>query len=255
MSRSARQGENDAAGKAADGLRSALRGAPPEWLHPPDLEVARAAQRIMAERVVTEDAHGPIARLGGADVSSERFDPERRVHAALVTLDAATLKPLAEAGETQVAAFPYVPGFLAFREVPALVAAWLRLDPKPDLLLVDGHGIAHPRGLGIASHIGVLLDLPTIGVAKSVLVGEMAGPLGPEPGDRVPLVWRGRVIAMALRTRARANPLYISVGHRVALESAVAWVLRANGRGYRLPEPTRLAHLAANRQRTGVALL
>jgi deoxyribonuclease V len=253
MHRSARQDENMAEDGAADLGLAALRGVPPDWLDPPDLDAARAAQRAMAERVIAQDAHGPVARLGGADTSAERFDPEQRVHAALVTLDARTLRPLAESGATRVAAFPYIPGFLGFREVPALLAAWARLDPKPDLVMVDGHGIAHPRGLGIASHLGVLLDLPTIGVAKSVLVGEPAGMLGAEPGARVPLVWHGRAIAMALRTRARANPLYVSVGHRVGLESAVEWVLRTAGRGYRLPEPTRLAHLAANRQRLGAA--
>lgn len=219
---------------------------PPDWLHPPTLEAAREAQRDMARRVVATDAHGEIARLGGADISAERFDPERRVYAALVTLAADdTLAPLARAGAVARARFPYVPGFLGFREVPALFEAWARLDPKPDLVMVDGHGLAHPRGLGIASHLGLLLDVPTIGVAKSVLVGRPEGELGPAPGSRVSLVWRGATVAVALRTRRGATPLYISVGHRVSLEAAVAWVERA-GRGYRLPEPTRLAHLAAN---------
>ncbi|MBW8268553.1 deoxyribonuclease V [Caldovatus aquaticus] len=246
---------HQARGPAADDsatIRAALRGVPPEWIHPPDLDAARAAQRAMAERVIAEDAHGPVARLGGADTSAERFDPEGRVHAALVTLDAATLAPLAEAGATGIAAFPYIPGFLGFREVPTLLAAWARLDPRPDLVMVDGHGVAHPRGLGIASHFGVLLDVPTIGVAKSVLVGAPEEEVGPAPGARANLVWRGRVIGVALRTRARARPVYVSVGHRVSLEGAVAWVLRAcAGRGYRLPEPTRLAHRAANRVRRG----
>jgi len=218
---------------------------PPDWLHPPDLDAARAAQCAMAWRVIAEDAHGPVARPGGVDISAARFDPERRIHAAVVTLDAATLAPLAQAGVTARAAFPYVPGFLGFREVPALIEAWARLDPKPDLVMVDGHGVAHPRGLGIASHLGVLLDLPTIGVAKSILVGRPAGELGAAPGSRVPLVWRGATIGAVLRTRRNARPLYISVGHRISLESAVAWVLRA-ARGYRLPETTRHAHLAAN---------
>jgi deoxyribonuclease V len=231
---------------------------PPDWLHPPDLDAARAAQRAWAAQVVAEDAHDrPITRLGGADISSERFDPERRVFAALVTLDARTLAPLAEAGEAGRTAFPYIPGYLGFREVPALVAAWARLDPKPDLVMVDGHGIAHPRGLGIACHLGLVLGVPTIGVAKSVLVGKPEGELGPERGARTPLMWRGRVLGAVLRTRPRANPVYVSVGHRVSLESAVAWVLRAGEAGgkraYRLPEPTRHAHLAANRLRRAEA--
>ncbi len=225
---------------------------PTDWLRPPDLDAARAAQHAMAERVIADDALGPVARLGGVDVSNLRFDPERRIHAGIVVLDATTLALQAEAGASGTAALPYIPGYLAFREVPMLLAAWERLDPKPDLVLVDGHGVAHPRGLGIASHFGVTLDVPTIGVAKSILVGAPAGPLGAEAGARTPLVWHGRVLGMVLRTRARANPLYISPGHRVSLETAVDWVLRA-GRGYRLPEPTRLAHLAANRQRRGEA--
>jgi deoxyribonuclease V len=223
---------------------------PPDWLHPPDLDAARAAQQAMAARVVAEDALGPVRRLGGVDISTERFDPERRVHAAIVTLDAATLAPQAEAGASDTAAFPYIPGFLGFREVPVLLAAWSRLDAKPDLVLVDGHGVAHPRGLGIASHLGVVLDLPTIGVAKSVLIGRPEGELGEALGARMPLVWRGCVLGVALRTRPRANPLYVSVGHRVSLATAVEWVLRT-GRGYRLPEPTRLAHAAANVVRRG----
>jgi deoxyribonuclease V len=110
---------------------------------------------------------------------------------------------------------------------------------------VDGHGIAHPRGLGIAAHLGVVLDVPSIGVAKSPLVGRPEVPLGEEVGESAPLVWRGRVLGTLLRTRRRANPLYISVGHRVTLASAVGWVQRC-ATGYRLPEPTRQAHLAAN---------
>lgn len=216
-----------------------------EWLHPPDLAAARRAQEAMAERVIRADAFGPVRVVGGADVSSERFDPTRRVTAAVVALDAATLAPLAEAGATGLAAFPYVPGFLGFREAPVLVEALARLAPQPDLLMVDGHGIAHPRGLGIASHLGVLLDLPTIGVAKSVLAGRVEGELGPEPGDRAPLVARGEVIGMALRSRRRANPLYVSTGHRVSLETALAWVVRAL-RGRRLPATTQAAHDAAN---------
>ena len=111
--------------------------------------------------------------------------------------------------------------------------------------MVDGHGICHPRGLGIASHLGVLCDLPTIGVGKTILVGEPLEALGPKAGDRVPLIYEGRVVAMLLRTKARVHPVIVSVGHRISLETAVEVVLNSL-QGYRLPEPTRQAHLAAN---------
>lgn len=218
---------------------------PAEWLDPPDPAAARRAQGALAERVVREDALGEVRLLGGVDVSNNRFDPERRVFAAVVALSLPGLAMVETAGATGRAAMPYIPGLLGFREVPTLLAAWAKLGAKPDLLLVDGHGIAHPRGLGIAAHLGVVLDVPAIGVAKSVLVGVADPPLPEEAGAETPLVWRGERIGTALRTRRRANPLYVSVGHRVSLETAVAWVRRATGE-YRLPEPTRQAHLAAN---------
>jgi deoxyribonuclease V len=140
--------------------------------------------------------------------------------------------------------FPYIPGFLSFRETPAILEAFSRLTRKPDLLMVDGHGLAHPRSFGIASHLGVLLDVPAIGVAKSVLVGVVEEP-ETERGSVAPLTLRGRRIATVLRTRTGIAPVYVSIGHRVGLRSAVRWALRT-GTGYRIPEPTRRAHLAVN---------
>jgi deoxyribonuclease V len=219
---------------------------PRHWLHPSDVAEARAAQAEMAARLVTEDAlPARIARIGGADVSNTRFDPARRVFAALVTLDAAG-EEVARGTEARVADFPYVPGYLGFREVPALLACWGRLSPKPDLLLVDGQGVAHPRGLGLACHLGLVLDIPTIGVAKSLLVGE--GEPGPEPGDTAPILWKGRAIGTALRTRRGAGPLYISPGHRVSLATALR-IVREGCDGRRLPPPTRAAHAVANAAR------
>ena len=221
---------------------------PPALPLPATAAEARRLQPELAARVITEDALGPVRVLGGADASSQRFDPTRAVHAAMVAIDPATLAPLAEAGAVHRGGLPYIPGLLGFREVPALAEAFDRLAPKPDLILVDGHGQAHPKGLGVASHLGVVLDVPTIGVAKSVLVGALAAPLGEAPGATAPLLWKGATIGMALRTRRGANPLYVSVGHRVSLATALRWVL-ATGRGRRLPEPTRLAHEAASRVR------
>ncbi|MES2712496.1 MAG: endonuclease V [Pseudomonadota bacterium] len=214
---------------------------PHHWHEPADLAEAKRAQGDMAGRVETTDRLGAITLLGGADVSASRFDPTRRVWAALVTLDAGTLAPREVVTEARRARFPYVPGYLSFRESPALVAAWARLNRKPDLLFVDGQGIAHPRRMGIASHLGVLLDVPTIGVAKSRLVGEIEG-------DRVML--RGEAVAALVTLRPRANPIHVSPGHRISLETAVDWVRRV-ATGHRLPAPTRAAHLAAGALRRG----
>jgi len=141
--------------------------------------------------------------------------------------------------------FPYVPGLLSFRELPALLAAFSRLHVRPDAILCDGQGVAHPRRFGLACHLGVLLDLPTIGCAKSRLIGEHEEP-GSKRGDRAPLRDGSEVIGTVLRTRDRVRPLYISAGHRVTRRDAEALVLRC-GAGYRLPEPTRQADAAVGR--------
>lgn len=222
---------------------------PPHWLHPENLAQARAAQAEMAAHLITtDDLPPPPWRLGGADASNTRFDPARRVHAAIVTLDPAG-GVLATATESRIAHFPYIPGYLGFREVPALVACWARLDPKPDVILVDGQGLAHPRGLGLACHLGLVLGVPSIGVAKSLLVGE--GEPGPDPGDSAPVRWKGEVIGVALRTRRGARPLYLSAGHRVSLATAVAILRAACDDRRRLPAALRAAHEAANAARRG----
>lgn len=210
-------------------------------------ETAAEARRMipgLAERVVTQDRLGEVRLIGGADASSTRFDPDRAVFAALVSLRWPELGVLGTAGAVRRGGLPYIPGLLGFREIPALEEAWQRLDPRPDLVLVDGHGIAHPKGLGIASLLGVVLNVPTVGVAKSILVGRVEGDLPDVPGARAPLVWHGRQMGVALRSRRGANPLYISPGHRISLETALIWVERCL-RGRRLPEPTRAAHEAA----------
>lgn len=221
-----------------------------DLLRPPTLRAATAVQKQIAEMVDPRDSAGTPDRVAGLDVSANIRAADAVIHAAAVVLDWPTLAPVATAGASQAAPFPYVPGYLGFREAPALAAAIdaLPAGARPDLLFVDGQGWAHPRRCGIACQIGVALDLPAIGIAKSILVGEIAGDLGPSPGDAARLVWKGETVAVALRTRLRSNPLFVSVGHRVSLEGAVAHV-RAAIRGYRLPEPTRLAHLAANERR------
>lgn len=221
---------------------------PAAWLAPPDFATARTAQLALAARVVETDALGPVRLIAGVDISSTRFDPRKLVHAGIVVLRWPELDVVATASATLVATMPYVPGYLGFREVPALRAAWAKLAVTPDLTMVDGHGIAHPRRFGVATHLGVVLDVPTIGVAKSPLVGAPAAALGEAPGLSQPLVWKGAVLGAVLRTRRGAKPLYVSPGHRVSVATALDWVQRC-GQGYRLPEPTRLAHAAANTAR------
>lgn len=217
----------------------------PEWLSPPSLKAATGVQRLLAARVERADRLGEVRLVAGVDTSSMFRRQNAPVHAAVVVTDAAT-DEIVDLGEwSEAPPFPYVPGYLGFRECPALVRAFERLRRPPDLILVDGQGISHPRRLGIASHFGAMLDLPTIGIAKSILVGEPQGTLGPHPGDRIALVHQQETVAAALRTRARAAPVYVSTGHRVSLPTALDWALRLSG-GYRLPRPIRLAHAAAN---------
>jgi deoxyribonuclease V len=219
---------------------------PANWLHPSSLEEAQHVQRELAKRVILTNDFSFSHWVGGMDVSNNLYEP--KVYASAVVLNKESLQLEEEAAVAQAQLFPYIPGFLGFRESPALVAAFKKLSQPPEIILVDGHGISHPRRLGIASHLGVILDIPTIGVAKSILVGQPAGPLGNAQGDTVPLVWKGEQIGVFLRTKVRCNPLIISTGHRISLPSAVEIVMQCLTR-YRLPEPTRQAHLAANRCR------
>lgn len=217
-----------------------------EWLYPSSLEEAVYIQRQLAEYVIVEDKFSLLElMIGGVDVSNNLRDPASMVYASAVILKKDDLLIEEKAAVAQQQLFPYTTGFLSFREIPALVAALKELKKLPEVILVDGHGISHPRGLGIASHLGVLLDIPTIGVAKSILVGHPAGSLGEAKGETIPLVWKGKEIAACVRTKARCNPIIVSVGHRISLKSAIEIVLQCCSR-YRLPEPTRQAHLAAN---------
>jgi deoxyribonuclease V len=227
---------------------------PEAWLFPDTLEAASQTQRELAERVLVQEiATETIVTVGGVDVSNNIRDPENWIYTGVVCLEKPGFQVTESIGHRSVATMPYVPGFLAFREVPALIETLKQLTTLPDILMVDGHGVSHPRGLGIASHLGVLIDRPTIGVAKRILIGRPDGELGDEPGSQVPLVWKNQVIGMVLRTRRRTNPVYVSVGHRITLEQAVGLVQQALT-GYRLPEPTRQAHLAANMCRKSYGL-
>lgn len=203
---------------------------------------ARALQTEYAHRVVRTDAFGPIELVAGIDIGFE--DHGRTTRAAVAVLGLPDLALLEHALVRRPTDFPYVPGLLSFREIPAAVEALARLARTPDLLVCDGQGVAHPRRFGLASHLGWLFDVPSIGVAKSRLIGEFE-----PPGDRrsawTPLTHEGEVIGAALRTRAGAKPVFVSTGHRVGLESALALALACTPR-YRLPETTRQAHRLAS---------
>lgn len=219
----------------------------PRWIAPATLKEATAIQREIAGACEAIDRLAALPRVAGADVSMAWRDARGPVYAAIAPMaaDGARLPP---ATARVLPRFPYVPGYLGFREVPALLAAWDALDERPELLLVDGHGRAHPRRCGVATHIGVVLDVPTIGVAKSLLCGVIEGEVGPNAGDRAAVVDRGETVAMALRLRPRAAPVFVGIGHRISLESAVETVLRLSD-GRRLPPPIRTAHDAANAAR------
>lgn len=179
-----------------------------------------------------------VDRVAGADV---HFPAKGRVRAALVVCSFPALEPVDSSVYEGPCSFPYIPGLLSFREIPPLVEAWKGLEILPDLILCDGQGIAHPRGLGLASHLGLLLEIPTIGCAKSPLYGAFALPAG-EKGSRSPIRdGKGRTIGTVLRSRDGTRPLYVSIGHMIGLRRAARMVLDCTPR-FRIPEPLRAAH-------------
>lgn len=226
---------------------------PSNWLYPESLEEAKKVQIELALRVLLQDDFNPPHLIGGMDVSNNPYDPKQMVYAAAVVLDFKSLTLESKANAAKKQPFPYIPGFLGFRESPPLVEAFQQLSKCPDLFLIDGHGVSHPRRLGIASHIGVLLDIPTIGVAKNILVGKPKGELGEAVGDYTPLIVNGEEVGVLLRTKNKCNPLIISPGHRISLKTAVEIVLSCLVK-HRLPEPTRHAHLTANECRKNYSL-
>jgi deoxyribonuclease V len=203
---------------------------------------AIAVQQQLRERVRLTDQFGPVRRVAGVDVGFR--DAGATTRAAVVVLSYPGLERLVSAVASQPTCFPYIPGLLSFRELPAVLAALARLPQLPDLLLCDGQGIAHPRRLGIASHLGLLADLPTIGVAKTRLWGHHEA-VPDQRGAWVPLYDGSEVIGAVLCTRVGTRPLYISPGHRISLTTAIHYVLNCCTR-YRLPETTRQAHRLAS---------
>lgn len=211
-----------------------------------DVRAARALQSELAGRVVLrDDFPRPLRTIAGCDVGFE--DDGATTRAAVVLLDAGSLAPLEQHVARLPTGMPYIPGLLSFRELPALLEAFARLSATPDLVFVDGHGIAHPRRLGIAAHFGVTTGLPSIGVAKKILAGRAPTTLHEMRGAFVPLRDGREQIGWLLRSKLRCNPLVVSPGHRVAMASAAELVMRFV-RSYRLPEPTRLADRLASRR-------
>jgi deoxyribonuclease V len=212
--------------------------------HPFDLKpkAAIALQEQLRHLVVRVDRLGPVRTVAGVDVGFA--ENGRRTRAAVVVLGFPGLEPVTEAIATVPTSFPYVPGLLSFREIPAVLAALARLPELPDLILCDGQGYAHPRRFGLACHLGVLLDLPCIGVAKSRLIGTYREP-SLKKAAWSPLMDKEERIGAVVRTRGGVRPVFVSIGHRIGLASAIDYVQRCVTR-YRLPEPTRLADRLAS---------
>ena len=208
---------------------------PPRWNLTP--REAMRLQQELRDRVIREDRFKEIRFVAGADLA---FDPPTNVaFAGVIVYSFPELAEVERCMARRKLRFPYVPGLLSFREGPVLMAAFERLQVTPDLLLIDGHGVAHPRRFGIACHMGVLLDTPAIGCAKSLLVGEHDDP-GERAGASTPLMDKGERIGTVLRTRDHVKPIYVTIGHRVSLDSAVKLVKQCLD-GFRIPKPTREA--------------
>lgn len=212
---------------------------------------AVSLQRELAGWIVLTPLSRPARIVVGCDVSFAFRSPLH--YAVAVVYDIASRTVLERVTIRHRVSFPYVPGLLSFREAPPLLKALDRLTTRPDVVMLDGQGIAHPRRLGLACHVGLWIDRPTVGCAKTVLCGTFEAP-GPEPGDATPLTDGDETVGTVLRSKRRSRPLIVSPGHKIDAGGAVA-VVSATLRGYRMPEPTRLAHFAANdariRNRTG----
>ncbi|MEH1792384.1 MULTISPECIES: deoxyribonuclease V [unclassified Nostoc] len=210
---------------------------------PSTLEEAIVIQEKLRDRVITEDKlREPIQYVAGVDMGFEADGTISR--AAVAVLSFPDLQVIETSLAHRPTTFPYVPGFLSFREIPAVLDALEKITTIPDIILCDGQGIAHPRRLGIACHLGLLIDMPTIGVAKSRLVGKYEE-LPEAKGSTQPLIYNGETVGVVLRSRTGVKPLYISCGHRISLPTAIDYVLRCTPK-YRLPETTRIADKLAS---------
>jgi deoxyribonuclease V len=221
-----------------------------QGLHPWQVTTheAIAIQKRLRSQVMTENTLGDIHLIAGADIATSKDSP--KAYAGVVVLSYPALEVVEERGLEGEVTFPYIPGLLAFREGPLLIKAFEQLSTDPDVIVFDGQGLAHPRGMGIATHMGLVFDKPTIGCAKSLLFGRYQEP-DPEKGAWAELRdSQGRIVGAALRSKLKTTPIFVSIGHRVDLPSAIRILLECT-RGVRIPEPTRLAHNFVTQLRRG----
>jgi deoxyribonuclease V len=214
-----------------------------------NLKVPQATiiQRELRTQLEIKKWTGKLKTIAGADVSLNMFG--KTIYAGIIVLSYPDLQPVAHSLVKAEVRFPYVPGYLSFREIPALYKAWEQLPVKPDMLVVDGHGIAHPRRMGIAAHFGTVTSQPTIGCAKKILFGKFKEPAGRKNSFRS-IYDKQEVIGYAIRSKSNVNPVFISPGNLVDLSDSIEIMKKCFG-NYRIPEPTRLAHELVNKFRTG----
>lgn len=208
---------------------------------------ATRIQHELREKVNIKERTLNIATIGGADISLNLYSTT--IYAGIILLSFPKLQPIAYSLVKSETRFPYVPGYLAFREVPALVKVWEQMQQKPDVLVVDGHGIAHPRRMGIATHFGVATGQASMGCAKNMLTGKFEEP-AIEQGAATPILDKGEQIGYALRSKSKTAPVYILPGHLFGMQNSLDLIKQCTGK-YRIPEPTRLAHELVNRFRKG----
>jgi deoxyribonuclease V len=218
-------------------------------LHPWNVTYKEAVriQKCLKDKVILKKINKRIKYVAGLDVSYAKGS--NKMWAGVIVLDFPSLGKTEERWSQKKVSFPYIPGLLSFREIPALIDALRKIEIEPDLIFCDGQGIAHPRGLGLASHLGVLLNKPTIGCAKSLLVGKY-NQVGEHKGDYVYLRHQNRVIGAVVRTKSKVKPIFISPGYGIMLNDCIKFVLETC-LTYRIPEPTRQAHLLVNSVRSG----
>lgn len=218
---------------------------PIDWNYSP--QEALQLQATLQTRINITPLGHPIQRIGGADISYNKYSDV--IYAGIIILDYESLEPVCRSTIIGKMNFPYIPGLLSFREIPAIYAAWEALPEKPDVLALDGHGINHPRRLGVAAHFGIVSDQPTIGIAKNHLSGHYEEP-GPEKGSASEVIDRGEPTGYVLRTRDHVKPVWVSPGHRVSMAQSLE-IARHCSRGVRIPVPTREADMMVNELRRG----